>query len=112
MWLHSIMEEEITFFNSVLHGAPIPDEFKALMNGEAARAAIAAADAASLLERGSKGQRRGSHEIDFFSSRSFSANWRSSSELKWAPKSKRVYWTAPERKMRELLSICSLFSLP
>ena len=51
MWLHSIMEEEMAFFNSVLHGAPIPDEFKALMNGEAARAAIAAADAASLSLR-------------------------------------------------------------
>ena len=51
MWLHSIMEEEMAFFKSILHGAPIPDEFKALMNGEAARAAIAAADAASLSLR-------------------------------------------------------------
>ena len=50
--------------------------------------------------RGSEGQCRGSHEIDFFSSRSFSANWCSSSELKWAPKSKRVYWTAVSCAMR------------
>ena len=56
-----------------MHGTLIPDEFKDLMNGEAACAAIAAADiadVASLPEGGSKGQCRGSHEIDFFSSRS------------------------------------------
>jgi len=43
------------------------------MNGEAACAAIAAADiadAASLLEGGTKGQCRGNHEIDFFFARS------------------------------------------
>ena len=34
-----------------MHGTLIPDEFKDLMNGEAARAAIAAADAASLSLR-------------------------------------------------------------
>jgi predicted dehydrogenase len=39
------------FFNGVMHGDPIPDEFKPLMTGEAARAAIATADAATLSLR-------------------------------------------------------------
>lgn len=51
MWLHSIMVDEMKFFNSIMHGAPIPDEFKPLMNGEAARSAIATADAATLSLR-------------------------------------------------------------
>lgn len=41
MWLNSIMNAEMEFFNGVMHGDPIPDEFKPLMTGEAARAAIA-----------------------------------------------------------------------
>ena len=45
------MENFSRFFKSVLHGTLILDEFKDLMNGEAARAAIAAADAASLSLR-------------------------------------------------------------
>lgn len=49
MWLNSIMNAEMEFFNGVMHGDPIPDEFKPLMTGEAARAAIATADAATLL---------------------------------------------------------------
>ena len=51
MWLHNIMNEEMAFFNGVMHGEPIPDEFKPLMTGEAARAAIATADAATLSLR-------------------------------------------------------------
>ena len=42
------MKNEMKFFNGVLHGEPVPDEFKPLMTGQAARAAIAAADAATL----------------------------------------------------------------
>lgn len=48
MWLHSVMQKEMNFFNSVLHGETVPDEFKPLMDGSAARAAIATADAATL----------------------------------------------------------------
>lgn len=29
MWLNSIMNAEMEFFNGVMHGDPIPDEFKA-----------------------------------------------------------------------------------
>lgn len=47
MWLHGIMKNEMKFFNSVMHGEPISDEFKPLLNGRAARAAIATADAAT-----------------------------------------------------------------
>ena len=51
LWLHGIMKNEMKFFNSVMHGEPIPDEFKPLLNGRAARAAIATADAATLSLR-------------------------------------------------------------
>lgn len=47
MWLQSVMLNEMKFFNGVLHGEPVPEEFEALMNGKAARAAIATADAAT-----------------------------------------------------------------
>lgn len=47
-WLQEITLREVEFFNSVMHGAEIPDEFSKLMTGEAARAAIATADAATL----------------------------------------------------------------
>ena len=47
LWLHGIMKNEMRFFNSVMHGEPVPDEFKPLLNGRAARAAIATADAAT-----------------------------------------------------------------
>lgn len=52
LWLHSIMKNEMRYFNSILHGEEATDEFKPLLNGSAARAAIATADAAtkSLLE--------------------------------------------------------------
>lgn len=48
LWLHGIMEEEMKYFNGIMHGEPVPDEFRPLMTGEAARAAIATADAATL----------------------------------------------------------------
>ena len=48
MWLHSIMKNEMKFFNDVLHGAPVSDEFMPLLTGKAARAAIATADALTL----------------------------------------------------------------
>lgn len=48
LWLQGIMEKEMRFFNDLLHGAAIEDEFKPLLNGSAARAAIRTADAATL----------------------------------------------------------------
>ena len=51
MWLHSIMKQEMKFFNGIMHGEKIPDEFRPLMTGEAARSAIATADAATLSLR-------------------------------------------------------------
>lgn len=48
LWLHGIMEEEMKYFNGLMHGDPVDDEFKDLLNGKAARAAIATADAATL----------------------------------------------------------------
>jgi predicted dehydrogenase len=51
LWLHGIMKNEMKFFNEIMHGAPVPDEFMPLMTGQAARAAIATADAATLSLR-------------------------------------------------------------
>lgn len=51
LWLHGAIEEEVAFFNDVLHGAPVPDEFAPLLTGEAARDSIATADAATLSLR-------------------------------------------------------------
>ncbi len=48
MWLQGIMDEEMEFLNSVLHGAPVTDEFLPLLTGEAARNSIATADACTL----------------------------------------------------------------
>ena len=45
MWLHSIMYKEMGYFNNIMHGAEADDEFRPLLTGEAARAAIATADA-------------------------------------------------------------------
>lgn len=45
MWLHSIMKNEMKYFNEIMHGGMVSEEFKPLLNGEAARAAIATADA-------------------------------------------------------------------
>lgn len=47
LWLHGIMKNEMKFFHSVMRGEPVPDEFAPLLNGRAARAAIATADAAT-----------------------------------------------------------------
>lgn len=48
LWLHSIMVKEMQYFNSILHGTSIEAEFKPLLTGEAARAAIAVADACTI----------------------------------------------------------------
>ena len=45
MWLHSIMKNEMRYFNGIMHGNEVDDEFRPLLTGEAARAAIATADA-------------------------------------------------------------------
>lgn len=51
MWLHGIMKNEMKYFNGIMHGEEISDEFRPLMTGEAARSAIATADAATLSLR-------------------------------------------------------------
>lgn len=48
MWLHGIMKNEMKYFNQILHGAEVDNEFKPLLTGEAARAAIATADALTM----------------------------------------------------------------
>ena len=48
---NGIMKNEMKFFNGVLHGEPVTDEFRPLMTGKAARDAIATADAATLSLR-------------------------------------------------------------
>ncbi|WZL80399.1 Gfo/Idh/MocA family oxidoreductase [Vallitaleaceae bacterium 9-2] len=48
MWLHGIMKNEMKFFNELMHGKEVDDEFKPLLTGEAARMAIATADALTL----------------------------------------------------------------
>lgn len=48
MWLQTIMNNEMKYFNDVLHGAEVGDEFKPLLTGAAARAAIATADALTM----------------------------------------------------------------
>lgn len=45
LWLQGIMNEEMEFFNEVLHGAEAAEEFMPLLTGEAARNSIATADA-------------------------------------------------------------------
>ena len=34
MWLHSIMYDEMEYFNNIMHGAQPDEEFKALLTGE------------------------------------------------------------------------------
>ncbi|WP_068776591.1 Gfo/Idh/MocA family protein [Paenibacillus sp. FJAT-26967] len=48
MWLHSIMSKEMNYFHSIMQGAPVEEEFKPLLDGTAARASIATADALTL----------------------------------------------------------------
>lgn len=45
MWLHGIMVKEMRYLNDIMHGMEPSDEFRPLLTGEAARAAIATADA-------------------------------------------------------------------
>lgn len=45
LWLHGIMVSEMKYLNELMHGAEPTEEFKPLLTGEAARAAIATADA-------------------------------------------------------------------
>lgn len=47
-WLHSIMVDEMQYFNDVLHGKPVDPEFRPLLDGSAARDSIATADACTL----------------------------------------------------------------
>lgn len=47
LWLHGIMKKEMHYFNDLMHGAKPDEEYKDLLNGKAARAAIATADAAT-----------------------------------------------------------------
>ena len=39
------MKNEMGYFNGIMHGKEVDEEFKPLLTGEAARAAIATADA-------------------------------------------------------------------
>lgn len=48
MWLGSIMKKEMKYLNDILHGMQPTEEFIKLLTGEAARAAIATADACML----------------------------------------------------------------
>ncbi|MFI3173541.1 MAG: Gfo/Idh/MocA family oxidoreductase [Eubacteriales bacterium] len=48
MWLHSIMKNEMKYFNEIMHGMECSEEFIPLLTGEAACAAIATADACTL----------------------------------------------------------------
>ena len=45
LWLSSIMKKEMRYLNDILHGMEPTEEFAKLLTGEAARAAIATADA-------------------------------------------------------------------
>lgn len=48
MWLDSIMKNEMRFFHSLVQGVAVDDEFIPLIDGTAARASIATADALTL----------------------------------------------------------------
>lgn len=48
LWLHGIMKNEMKYFNDIMHGKTPDDEFRPLLTGEAAKAVIATADAATL----------------------------------------------------------------
>lgn len=51
MWLHSIMKNEMKYFHGLLQGEKPTEEFKPLLTGDAARAAIATADALTISFR-------------------------------------------------------------
>lgn len=48
LWLQGIMKEEMIYFHHIMQGHEIEDEFKPLLDGTAARASIATADALTL----------------------------------------------------------------
>lgn len=50
-WLQTLMVKEMKFFHDVLKGAEIDEEFKPLLDGTAARASIATADALTISLR-------------------------------------------------------------
>ena len=45
LWLQGVMNKEMRYLNELMHGMEPSDEFRPLLTGEAARAAIATADA-------------------------------------------------------------------
>ncbi|MBD2861167.1 Gfo/Idh/MocA family oxidoreductase [Paenibacillus oceani] len=51
MWLGSIMKKEMIYFHSIMQGAEVEEEFKPLLDGTAARASIATADALTISLR-------------------------------------------------------------
>lgn len=48
LWLTTIMRKEMEYFNQTILGGEVSEEFKPLLDGTAAQAAIATADAATL----------------------------------------------------------------
>lgn len=48
LWLQGIMFKEMAYFHQIMQGAAVEDEFRPLLDGTAARAAIATADALTL----------------------------------------------------------------
>ena len=48
MWLNTIMYKEMLYFNEIMHGKEADGEFSSLLDGTAARASIATADALTL----------------------------------------------------------------
>lgn len=54
LWLHGIMVNEMKYLNALMHGMEPDAEFKPLLTGDAARAAIATADACTLSMRESR----------------------------------------------------------
>ncbi|MHA0855609.1 Gfo/Idh/MocA family protein [Paenibacillus sp. CMAA1364] len=48
LWLHGIMNQEMNYFHSIMQGGVVEEEFKPLLDGTAARASIATADALTL----------------------------------------------------------------
>jgi len=48
LWLHGIMEKEMHYFHEIMNGKEVDEEFQPLLDGTAARASIATADALTL----------------------------------------------------------------
>ncbi len=49
LWLNALIKKEMSYFNSVLHGMKIDDEYKELFNGYAAMRSVLAAEKAVAL---------------------------------------------------------------